>query len=192
MNSQDAFRRRQTIHEISKIGRDCAQVIVLSHDAGFLRQIWEKCPSDGRVAVQLADHRALGSKITSCDLDEACKGRVASEIDDLQAYLATGAGEARNLIKKLRIVLETHCRLLYPGHFNPDDRLGVMVEKIKKAGDQHPAWPVHEELELINEYSREHHHGEDPTDGSAADQIDPTELTGFVRRTLRIVNNLQA
>jgi hypothetical protein len=63
---------------------------------------------------------------------------------------------------------------------------------LKKAGDQHPAWPIHEELDLINDYSRDHHHGEDPTDGTAAEQIDPTELTGFLKRTLRLVNNLQA
>ena len=66
-----------------------------------------------------------------------------------------------------------------------------MVEKIRKASDQHPAWSVADELEQINEYSRDHHHGDDPNDGSA-DLIDPQELSGFVRRTLRVVNNLQA
>jgi hypothetical protein len=66
-----------------------------------------------------------------------------------------------------------------------------MVEKIKKAGDQHPAWGVADELEQINDYSRDHHHGEDPQDG-ATDLIDPQELAGFVKRTLRVVNNLQA
>jgi hypothetical protein len=48
-----------------------------------------------------------------------------------------------------------------------------------------------DEVEQINEYSRDHHHGEDPEDGSA-DLIDATELAGFVKRTLRLVNNLQA
>jgi hypothetical protein len=66
-----------------------------------------------------------------------------------------------------------------------------MVENIKKMGDQHPARPLIDELGQINEYSRDHHHGEDPTDGSA-DLIDALELTGFVKRTMRIVNNLQA
>jgi hypothetical protein len=57
--------------------------------------------------------------------------------------------------------------------------------------DPHPAWALTDELEQINEYSRDHHHGEEPGDGSA-DLIDPIELSGFVKRTLRIVNNLQA
>jgi hypothetical protein len=112
-------------------------------------------------------------------------------MDDLQAFVTTGAGKDRDIIRKMRVVLETHCRSTYPGSFEPGDLLGGMVEKIKKAGDQHPAWALVEELELINEYSRDHHHGEDPQDGST-DLIDAQELTGFVKRTLRLVNNLQA
>ncbi len=93
-NSQDAFRRHQTVYNIRNAGRLCAQVFVLSHDAGFLRQVWEKCPTDQRTAIQLIDHRAMGSKIGPCNLDEACKGRVASEVDDLIQYFHTGAGKA--------------------------------------------------------------------------------------------------
>jgi hypothetical protein len=133
----------------------------------------------------------MGIKITVCDLDEACRGRAASEMDDLQAYIVSGAGKDRDIVKKMRIVLETSCRSTYPGSFEPSDLLGVVVEKIRKTGDQHPAWPVMDELEQVIDYSRDHHHGEDPQDGSA-DLIDAAELTGFVKRTLRLVNNLQA
>jgi hypothetical protein len=126
-----------------------------------------------------------------CNLDEATRGRAASDLDDLQAYVTTGAGKDRDIVRKMRIVLETYCRSTYSGSFEPDDRLGAMVEKIKKAGDQHPAWALVEELGQINEYSRDHHHGEDPQDGTS-DLIDAQELTGFVKRTLRLVNALQA
>lgn len=189
--SQDAFRRRQTVHEIARAGEGSKQLIVFSHDAGFLRQIRDKCIAEGCVALQLNDHRALGVKIMPCDLDEACRGRAASDMDDLQAYITTGAGKDRDIVRKMRIVLETHCRSTYPGSFAPDDRLGGMVEKIKKVGNQHPAWALVDELEQINEYSRDHHHGEDPKDGTS-DLIDTQELTGYVKRSLRIANNLQA
>jgi len=85
----------------------------------------------------------------------------------------------------------SYCRSTYPSSFAAADRLGGMVEKIKKEGNAHPAWAAVNELEQINDYSRDHHHGEDPEDGGA-DLIDPAELTGFVKRTLRLVNNLQA
>jgi wobble nucleotide-excising tRNase len=189
--SQDSFRRRQTVNEIRKAAAESAQTIVLSHDATFLRQVYGKCPASECASLRLVDHRVQGVKIMACDLDAACRGRMASEMDDLQAFLATGAGKDRDIIKKMRIVLETHCRSAFAGSFDPDDRLGGMVEKIKKAGDQHPAWSLVTELAEINEYSRDHHHGGDPTDG-AADIINVQELAGFVKRTLRIVNNLQA
>jgi wobble nucleotide-excising tRNase len=189
--SQDAFRRRQTVHEIVRAGDASKQLIVFSHDASFLRQIRDKSNAAQCIALQLGDHRSLGIKIMSCDLDEACRGRAASDMDDLQAFITTGAGKDRDVIRKMRIVLETHCRSTYPGSFGSDERLGGMVEKIKRAGDQHPASALVDELDQINEYSRDHHHGEDPEDG-AQDLIDAQELTGYVKRTLRIANNLQA
>ncbi|HCK84813.1 MAG TPA: hypothetical protein DHW63_09950 [Hyphomonadaceae bacterium] len=190
-NSQDAFRRRQTVHEIMKVADACEQVMVLSHDATFLKQIWDKAPASTRVALTIADHRALGSKLMPIDLDKACQGRTATDIDDLQTYLTGGAGALIDLIRKMRVVLETYCRTTYPTSFAPNDWLGDMVRKIREGGDAHSAQPLYDELGQINAYTSQYHHGEDLGD-LTPDQIDPTELTGFVRRTLKIVNALQA
>lgn len=190
-NSQDAFRRHQTVYRIKQAGAQCAQIIVLSHDAVFLRHVWEKCPTDQRVAIQITDHRALGSKIGPCNLEEACKGRVASEIDDLLSFYNTGAGKARDVAKKMRVVLETFCRSAYPNCFDANDMLGEIAGKIRAGGDQHPAYALLDDLEQINDYTRESHHGDDPGDG-AGDQLDDTEMRGYVRKTLKISNDLQA
>lgn len=190
-NSQDAFRRRQTAHEIMKLAGKCAQVIVLSHDATFLKQVWEKSPAAERVALMIADHRAQGSKITPIDLEDACRGRTAEDIDHLQTYLTTGAGVLIDIIRKMRVVLEAHCRTTYSGSFSANDWLGDMVRKIREGGDAHPAQALYDELDQINGYTSQYHHGENVADATP-DQIDPTELTGFTRRTLRIVNALQA
>ena len=191
-NSQDAFRRRQTVHEIAKVARNCTQVIVLSHDATFLKQVWDKAPAAERVALTLADHRAQGTKIMPVDLERACQGRTATDIDDLQSYLTTGAGAPLDLIRKMRAVLETHCWTTYPACFQAgQDWLGEIVRKIREGGDQHPAKVLYDELDQINDYTSGHHHGEDVADATP-DQIDPQELTGTVKRTLRVVNALQA
>ncbi|MHA6770345.1 AAA family ATPase [Sphingobium ummariense] len=190
-NSQDAFRRRQTVHEIIKVAGACAQVIVLSHDATFLKQVWDKSPAADRIALTIADHRAQGSKIMPVDLEHACRGRTATDIDDLQTYLTTGAGGLLDIIRKMRVVLETHCRTTYPGSFLANDWLGDMVRKIREGGATHPAQALYDELDQINGYTSQYHHGEDMADATP-DQIDPSELTGFTRRTLRIVNALQA
>lgn len=191
-NSQDAFRRRQTVHEIAKVARSCAQVIVLSHDATFLKQVWDKAPAAERVALTLADHRAHGTKIMPVDLDRACQGRTATDIDDLLSYLTTGAGAPLDLVRKMRAVLETHCWTTYPACFQAgQDWLGEIIRKIREGGDQHPARDLYHELDQLNDYTSEHHHGEDVADATP-DQIDPQELTGYVKRTLRVVNALQA
>ena len=190
-NSQDAFRRRQTVHEIMKVARNCAQVIVLSHDATFLRQVWEKAPAADRVSLTITDHRAQGSKLLPIDLEAACRGRTVTDIDDLQTYLTSGAGALLDIIRKMRVVLETHCRTTYPSSFLVTDWLGDIVRKIREGGETHPAEGLYDELDQINGYTSQYHHGED-VDDMTPDQIDPTELTGYTRRTLKIVNALQA
>lgn len=189
-NSQDAFRRRQTIHEILKIGRRCAQVIVLSHDATFLKQIWEKCEPAERASLALDDHGDDGSKIAEVDLVAACRGRTASDTDALQAYYTTGAGEHIDLVRKMRTVLETYMRAIYAANFDGDDNLGEIVRKIRVGGAAHPASSLYDNLNEINDYTVQYHHGEDPADATP-DAIDPIELKGFAKRTLKIVKGYQ-
>jgi len=188
-SSQDAFRRRQTIYEIMAAAQNGNQVIVLSHDAQFLKQLWEKCPSADRSAIQILYHPTTGSKLCTFDLDDACRGRAAVELDDLLAFRATGAGNLREIIKKLRVVLETHFRFTYRGAFLADDNLGEILRKIRVGGDQHPANDYYGTLERINDYTADYHHGEDPR-GAAEPPLDQTELLGFVNMTLKLVNAL--
>jgi wobble nucleotide-excising tRNase len=186
-NSQDSFRRRQTVHEIIKVAAKAAQVIVLSHDPTFLKQVWDKSPPNDRVSLAITDHRTSGSKIASVDLDEICRGRTATDTDHLQAYMTTGAGQSLDIIRKMRVVLETYCRTTYPSSFLPADWLGDIVRKIREGGAAHPASSLYEDLDQINDYTSQYHHGEDVAD-TTPDQIDPNELSGYVGRTLRIVN----
>ncbi len=191
-SSQDAFRRLQTVHEIAKVGRTCAQIIVLSHDFTFLKQIWDKVPAAERVALALDDRRVQGIKIMPVDIERACQRRTAKDIDDLLTYVNTGTGDFLDLIRKMRVVLETHCWTTYPAYFQARrDWLGDIVRKIRERGDTHPAHALYDELDQINDYTKEHHHGEDVAD-TRPDQIDSQELTGYIKRTLRIANALQA
>jgi hypothetical protein len=148
-------------------------------------------PVAERVCVGITDHRSLGSKISSMDLDKATQGRTATDIDNLQTYVTNGSGAVIDIVRKMRVVLETFCRTTYPSGFSSNDWLGDMVGKIRAGGGLHPAHALYDELDQINDYTSQYHHGEDMEDATP-DQIDPTELTGFARRTLRIVNALQA
>ena len=190
-NSQDAFRRRQTVHEINRLASRCAQVIVFSHDPFFLKALWDKSPAAERASLSLVDHRAQGIKILPIDLDNACRGRTVNDVDDLQHYRTTGVGTPIDIVRKIRGVLETYCRSTYPASFADNDWLGEMVGKIRDGGTAHPAAALYDELDQINDYTAQYHHGERTADATP-DHIDPTELTGFVVRTLRLVNALSA
>ncbi|MER9064802.1 hypothetical protein [Mesorhizobium sp. M0698] len=63
------------------------------------------------------------------------------------------------------------------------------MQKIRAGGPTHPAAALYDELDQINDYTKQYHHGEDTSD---ATPDNATELTGFTRRTLRLVNALQA
>jgi wobble nucleotide-excising tRNase len=189
--SQDSFRRGQTVHAVRMLAGKCRQIIVLSHDATFLKQIWTKSPASERVSLTLADHRGLGSKLHEIDLEKACQGRTATDIDDLQTFLSSGAGGLIDIVRKMRVVLETYLRTTYPSLFLDNEWLGDMVGKIRDGAASHPAAALYDEVDQINDYSAKYHHGENVHD-STPDQIDGTELAGYVRRTLRIVNALQA
>jgi wobble nucleotide-excising tRNase len=186
-NSQDSYRRRNTIHEIMAVARRGAQVVVLSHDAVFLKSLWDKSPPAERSAAQLDYHPATGTRLTEFDLDNACRGRAQSELDDLIAYRNLGQGEPRDIIKKLRVVLETKMRDLYPVSFAPADNLGAILGKIRGVGDAHPAAARYDELDRINDYTQDYHHGEDSR-GMQEPPLDQQELLGFVDQTLRIAN----
>ena len=189
-SSQDAFRRRQTIHEILKIGRECAQVIVLSHDASFLKQIWEKCAAAQRASIGIVDHGELGSKIMEADLKRACQGRTAADIDDLLAYHRSRTGKPIDIVRKMRTVLETYLTTNFYSCFTGAQWLGDMIKEIREIGVAHPAHHLYTQLEVIND-SAPYHHGEDLSD-TTTDQLDPNELGGLVKKTLRIVNAIQA
>jgi hypothetical protein len=121
------------------------------------------------------------------DLDDSRRSRVAPEVLVLLAFADTGAGVPRDIINKMRFVIETYCTLTRPGFFDFHNTLWRIVEKILMTGEQHPACALLDELDDIHDYSRDYECGADPT-ADAPEHLDFDELMGFVRRTLIIVN----
>jgi hypothetical protein len=125
-------------------------------------------------------------EIVEFDLDDPRNRRVAAEIVDLLLFYKTGVGEPRDIVTKMRLVVETYCTFTYPGFFDSDDTLSSIVEKIRNTGEQHPACALLDELDDIHNYSWDHCRDYAPN-SDAAEPLDITELTGYVRRTLKIV-----
>lgn len=113
--------------------------------------------------------------------------RVASEIVDLLAFYNTGAGHPRDIVRKMRTVIETYCTATYPGFFDSDDTLMSIVAKIRRTGEQHPACALLDELDDIHVYSRDYQLGDFSAADDEMEQLDIGMLTAFVQRTLKIV-----
>ncbi|MDE2753207.1 MAG: hypothetical protein OXI83_11575 [Gemmatimonadota bacterium] len=126
--------------------------------------------------------------IAQWDIEEAVKARYRADVEVLQRYYSDGDGNARDVVQKIRPVLEGYCRNLYPSQFTDGDMLGAMIGKIRDVGNAHPLSPIADDLEDLNVYTRRCHHAENP--GAAIEVIDDAELAGSVRRTLTLAGNL--
>jgi hypothetical protein len=128
----------------------------------------------------------MNSEIVQLDLEDPRKARVTSDIIDLLYFYKTGLGRPRDIVTKMRFVIESYCTWTYPGFFGSDDTLSSIIEKIRNHGEQHPACALLDELDDIHDYSSDYLSGDDPA-GDVTEVLDIKELTVFVRRTLKIV-----
>jgi len=187
--SLDSFRRNHTVYQIQKCGETCAQVILLSHDPGFLYLLWNRIPPADRKALCFARIGEQNTTIAIWDIVKAIQARYRADLDTLQQFLSLGQGKPIDVIQKLRPVLEAYCRTLYPTQFGEQEMLGTIVEKIQTAGATHPLYPVVEDFDELNLYCRRYHHGENPN--AATEPIDDGELQGYVSKALKLVGCLQ-
>jgi wobble nucleotide-excising tRNase len=187
-SSLDSFRRNHTVHQICKCGETCAQVIVFSHEPGFLKLLWDRIPPADRKTLQLARVGEENTTIAAWDIERAVQARYRADVEMLQKFFSIGEGEPRNVIQKIRPVLEGYCRNLFPAQFLDGDMMGVIVGKIRTAGPTHTLHPIVDDLDEINIYCRRYHHAENPN--AATETIDDPELQGYVKRTLSLTGSL--
>lgn len=186
-NSQDAFRKDHTIKKIRKCGETCLQVIVLSHDQNFLKRLYDGLRAQGLeyMCLHLARIGHANTIMTFWDIEEATQLQFRADIKTLTAFYNAGLGKPRDVVDKIRPVLESYCRNLLPTQFDDDDTLGVICGKIRNGGPDHPLAAVCDDLDTLNEYTRRYHHGEDAN--TASEPLNDSELQGMVGAALSIV-----
>lgn len=186
--SLDAFRRSHTVHQVYRCVADSAQVIVLSHDANFLKALWDRLAPADRKTLQMARIGEENTTIVEWDIEQAVQARFKADIDALLRFYSLNEGSSREIIQKIRPVLEGYCRNLYPTQFG-EDTMGEIVGKIRATGAGHPLAAVGDELDELNVFCRRYHHGENPAT-AAMEPIDEAELLGYVSQTLKLVGCL--
>lgn len=184
-SSQDSFRKNCTVQKIKKCGEICAQVIVLSHDDRFLKLIWDQlaCLSAERKCLRLARIGLRDTAVSEWDIEVATQAQFLANRQALVAYYSSAQGHPREVVNKIRPVLETYCRNVYPSQFTPADSLGAIIKTIRDSGAAHPFAAVLDDLETLNAYTTPYAHGQPD---EAVSPIDDNELHGFVKKTLSI------
>jgi wobble nucleotide-excising tRNase len=184
-SSQDSFRKNCTVQQIKKCGEACSQVSVLSHDDRFLKLIWDQLgllPAE-RKCLRLARVGVRDTTVSEWDIEVATQAQFLADRQALVDYYNRAQGHPRDVVNKIRPVLETYCRNLYPSHFTIADSLGAIIKKIRDAEPAHPLAVILDDLEILNHYTTRYAHGQPD---AATAPIDGNELDGFVKRTLTI------
>lgn len=184
-NSQDSFRKNCTVQKITKCGETCTQVLVLSHDDRFLKLVWDRLahlPAE-RKCLRLARIGLRDTTVSEWDIEVATQAQFHADRQALADYYNSAEGHPRDVVNRIRPVLETYCRNLYPTQFTPADNLGAIIARIRSAGPAHPLAGVLDDLETLNAYTTPYAHGQPD---AATAPVDDNELHGMVKRTLTI------
>lgn len=184
ISSLDEHRALTTVQEIRRLAGRAAQVMVLSHNKPFLCRLWDGTDSTTRAALEVA-RDGLGSTVRTWDVVQDSITEHDRRHARLRDYLASAAGDRREVARSIRPLLEAFLRVACPEHFRPgtlvgpflhvcEQRVGTPQEILDRATTQ--------ELRELVEYANRFHHDTNPA--WETETINDGELTGFVRRVL--------
>jgi wobble nucleotide-excising tRNase len=192
MASFDENRKSETVRALQTLVGQCEQLIVLSHDAHFLRELSEALHTDGRACIS---HR-IGyaaeeyAQFEPCDLGELCRLPYFERYLSAARYLAgQNAGQARQIAEDLRVLVEEYYKLRYPHLFGETMTLGNMIAEITRAPAGSALAMMHglvDHLDRFNEYAGRYHHS-NPNHGSEV--LREHELRHYVRGALSLIQD---
>lgn len=188
ISSLDSHRKNFTQQQILSLAQRCKQIVILSHDLHFTRNIFNKISGD--ICTLIIKRKGSNSIIEKWDLEKETRSEYFKNFDVIYDYIYNGPRDAnhlREVVRCIRPLLEGYFRTKYPKELGPKEWLGDFLKKISSAKIGDPLFnmnPIYSELNEINEYSKKYHH-EDP--GADSEPIKDTELKSFAERTLKII-----
>ena len=187
MSSLDDHRSLATVQKVRALSRRAKQTIVLSHNKRFLCGILsgvnrrEECTT-----LEIAPN-GNESTIRKWEASQDSITEHDQRYFLLAGYATDQSGVDQDVAEAIRFYLEGYFRVACPGRFPPGKLLGPFIQECRQqigGTDEVIGDKTIEELENILEYANRFHHGTNPP--WQAEHINPTELLGFVRRTLAL------
>jgi wobble nucleotide-excising tRNase len=184
-SSHDAHRAIATIQEIRNLAGRVAQVVVLSHNKGFLTSLWAHTDRNRRASLQVV-RDGVGSALAQWDVRADEYNEHDRRHERMRAYAGNPA-EAHAVAQDIRPTVEAYLRVAYPEHFPPGSLIGPFIglcEQRIAAGNALLSQGDTDELRALNAYGSQFHHDTNAAYNPNA-QISDAELTTHVGRTFR-------
>lgn len=194
VSSLDRNRRHQCLQLIVGLSAKCEQLIVLSHDAYFVREFRNR----------LADHKSTPvtptileikrvqngySAFGQCDIDDICSSDYYRH-HRMVAYYVEGksTASAREVAKAIRPLLEGYYHRRFPGRIPRRLTFGGIIALVVNPATMAPLAhlrPLAKELGEVNDYAGQFHHDTNQSADSAP--VVDGEVLAFARRALNLI-----
>lgn len=193
MSSLDRSRREHTTELLLSIARQCSQLIVLAHDAVYLRDLRKAMTRQDKLrpvsTVQIS--RTVGdySNFAQVDLDRECESEYYSNYRTVDDFVRGTATDAREAAKAMRPLLEGYLHRRYPGHIATDLMLGSAIDQIKSAPTTSPlafAQTKVPEMQSLNDFAGKFHHDTNPD--YATVRADEQSVLAYGKRVLHLIH----
>jgi hypothetical protein len=188
LSSLDEFRRSCTSVEVGWIARNAAQVVVLSHDALFLKAVYDANEKSSMKPLEIV-RDGMEYVLREWDVVKSCRHVTHQAYFNLRRFLDAGAPEnadLRVIALDIRLYLEGSLRHLFPGEFPEEKWLGDFIQAVRlaPAGSKLDGWRDKlPDLEAVNDYSKKFHH----VAGVTTPVPSEAELAAHVERALKVI-----
>ncbi|WP_301182572.1 AAA family ATPase [Subtercola boreus] len=193
MSSLDRSRREYTIELLVQIAEKSSQLIVMAHDATFLRDLrralMRKEAQRAVSTIQISRSKGDYSAFDSVDLDRECESSYYTNYRAVDLFVQGEASDHITAAKALRPLIEGYLHRRYPGHIKPDVMLGTAIDQVNQAVSPSPL--VHAkaqvaELQNINTFAGKFHHDTNPDFASA--DADEDSVLAYSKRAQALIH----
>lgn len=193
MCSFDTHRKQQTVNELKKICDSCKQLIILAHDAFFIKKLRDdfiKKLNDPNLLslIKVIHVQGQFSNLIPLDLDIECESAYYKNHRLVSGYVNGEQYNERDVATAIRPLLEGYLHRRFPNHISSGKLFGEIVQAIiasQPGSPLHYASAITSELNEINSYAGRFHH--DTNANAANEPVYSGELMTYCTRALNII-----
>jgi wobble nucleotide-excising tRNase len=194
VSSLDRNRRHESIRLIADLAGECRQLLVLSHDAYFVRELRERLadlkPTPISPRILTIKRVSQGySAFAQCDIDDVCSSDYYRHHRLVADYVdGKSTANTRDVAKAIRPLLEGYYHRRFPGKIPRRLMFGQIITLAAQALAGDPLaylQPVLKEMGEVNDYVGRFHH--DTNQDSETVTVVDSEVLNFARRALTLI-----